>query len=263
MRSALFTLVVIGSASTAFAQQPFSTDEADLVKPRAAKISVGAEFDALQPEDTDHDRQTTLLMRAGYGAAKNLEVELAAPVIFLANAIEPNARGYGDTSMSAKYQVRDDARGPAVALAFSVQAPTGDADRDIGSGVTMTWLNAIVGRKVSSKTNVSANLGFMPTGNPSVGALGINARRGRIVTFGGLVNTEITSKLKLGAEVNGAATTTGDAAHQLHVLSAGNYELRRGVTLYGGVVVGHYTRTPRYGVLGGVTITVPPSAAGE
>jgi hypothetical protein len=91
----------------------------------------------------------------------------------------------------------------------------------------MTWLNAIVGQKLSSKTNVSANVGFMPTGNPSVGALGINARRGKIVTFGGVWNTEVTAKLKLGAEINGAATTTGDTAHQLHVVSGGNYELRR------------------------------------
>ena len=263
MRVAVFALILMSCASAAFAQQPFSTEEADVAQRSSAKFLIGTEFDALQPEDTDHDRQTTLLMRAGYGAAKNLEVEIAAPLVFLANTAEPNARGYGDTSISAKYQLRDDVRGPAVAVAFSVQIPTGDADRDIGSGVTMTWLNAIVGQKLSSKTNVSANVGFMPTGNPSVGALGINARRGKIVTFGGVWNTEVTAKLKLGAEINGAATTTGDTAHQLHVLSGGNYELRRGLTMDAGVIVGHYTRTPRFGVLGGITVTVPASAAKE
>src|SRR4051812_15551847 len=106
-------------------------------------MSVGAEFDALQPEDTDHDRQTTALTRAAYGVANNHGIEFSAPVIYLQNTVEPNAGGYGDTQIGIKYQIRDDTRGPAVALAFSVQAPTGDAVRDIGSGGTMTWINAI------------------------------------------------------------------------------------------------------------------------
>src|SRR4051794_14883935 len=251
------------AASTASAQQPYTTDEADVAKPRSVKMSVGAEFDALQPEDTDHDRQTTVLTRAAYGAANNLEIEFSAPVIYLQNTVEPNAGGYGDTQIGIKYQIRDDTRGPAVALAFSVQAPTGDAVRDIGSGVTMTWINAIVGHAIADKTKVAVNAGFMPSGNPSIGALGINAHRGKIVTFAGMFTREISDKLKLGGEINGAMTTTGDVQHQLHVLGGGNYELRRGTTIDAGVVVGHFTRTPRFGVMVGVTLTAPSTAAAE
>src|SRR3954452_6685826 len=58
------------------------------------EMSVGAEFDALQPEDTDHDRQTTALTRAAYGVANNLEIDFSAPVIYLQNTVEPNAGGY-------------------------------------------------------------------------------------------------------------------------------------------------------------------------
>jgi hypothetical protein len=101
----------------------------------------------------------------------------------------------------------------------------------------------------------------MPTGNPSIAALGINVRRGKILTFGGSVVTEITRQLRIGAELNGATTTTGDSNHQLHALVGGNYELRRGWTVDFGGLVGHYTRTPRFGVLIGVSMTVPRSAS--
>jgi hypothetical protein len=254
-------MVVCGTRG--FAQQPLTTEDAEFAKPRSVKVSIGAEFDALQPEDTDHDRQTTVLMRGAYGLTDNLELDVSAPIIYLQNAVQPNAAGYGDTSAGVKYQLREDARRPAVALAFSVQAPTGDADRDMGSGVTMTWLNAIVEHKIASQTSVAANLGFMPTGNPSIGALGINAHRGKIVTFGASLARGVTDKLKLVGEVNGAMTTTGDREHQVHVAGGGNYELRRGATFDAGVIVGHYTRTPRFGVIVGVTMTLPSAAAAE
>jgi len=251
------------SATPVFAQQPYSTEEADVARPRSVKLSIGAEFDALQPEDTDHDRQTTVLTRVSYGVHDKLEIDASAPVIYLQNTAEPNAGGYGDTQAGIKYQIREDVHGPALALAFSVQAPTGDAERDIGSGVTMTWINAIVGHTIADKTKMAVNAGFMPSGNPSIGALGINAHRGKIVTFGGMVTREVNDKLKLGGEINGAVTATGDAQHQLHVVGGGNYELRRGTTIDAGVVVGHFTRTPRFGVLVGVTLTAPSTAAAE
>jgi len=47
------------------------------------------------------------------------------------------------------------------------------------------------------------------------------------------------------------------------VLGGGNDELRRGTTIDGGVVVGHFTRTPRFGVVVGVTLTAPSTAAAE
>ena len=263
MRKRLLRALLCFWATPLFAQQPYSTEDADVAKPRSVKLSVGGEFDALQPEDTDHDRQTTVLTRVDYGAVDKLEIEFSAPVIYLQNAAEPNAGGYGDTQAGIKYQVREDAHGPAVALGFSVQAPTGDADRDIGSGVTMTWVNAIVGHTIAKKTKVAVNAGFMPSGNPSIGALGINAHRGKIVTFGGVVTREVSDKLKLGGEINGAMTTTGDAEHQLHVLGGGNYELRRGTTIDAGVVLGHFTRTPRFGVMIGVTLTAPSTAVAE
>jgi len=263
VRNVVVCVLLCVSAAPVLAQQPYSTEDADVAKRRSVKVSVGAEFDALQPEDTDHDRQTTVLTRVNYGVLDKLEIEFAAPVIYLRNTAEPNAGGYGDTQAAVKYQVREDSHGPAVAVAFSVQAPTGDAERDIGSGVTMTWINAIVGHTVAEKTKVAVNAGFMPSGNPSIGALGINAHRGKIVTFGGMLSREVSGKLKLGGEINGAMTTTGDAQHQLHVLGGGNYELRRGATIDAGVVVGHFTRTPRFGMMVGVTFTAPSTAAAE
>jgi hypothetical protein len=263
VRNGLLCVLLWVSAAPAFAQQPYSTEDADVAKPRSVKVSVGAEFDALQPEDTDHDRQTTVLTRVNYGALDKLEIEVSAPVIYLQNTAEPNAGGYGDTQAAIKYQVREDSHGPAVAVAFSVQAPTGDADRDIGSGVTMTWINAIIGHRIADKTKLAVNAGFMPSGNPSIGALGINAHRGKIVTFGGMLSRAVSGKLKLGGEINGAMTTTGEVEHQVHVLGGGNYELRRGATIDAGLVVGHFTRTPRFGVLVGVTLTAPSTAAAE
>jgi len=120
------------SATPVFAQQPYSTEDAEVAKPRSVKLSVGAEFDALQPEDTDHDRQTTVLTRVSYGAVDKLEIEVSAPVIYLKNAAEPNAAGYGDMQAGVKYQLREDTHGPAVALAFSGQAPPATAGATSG-----------------------------------------------------------------------------------------------------------------------------------
>lgn len=264
MRHVALVACLLACAAPAFAQQPYTTDKADVTKERAVEISVGGEFDALQSTDTDHSRQTTLIGRLAYGAWKNVELEYWAPVIFLTNRTAPNASGYGDTSASLKWQLREDSeRRPAFALSFTVQAPTGNSENDIGSGITMTWINAIAAHKFGTHTVVTGNLGFMPTGNPSTGALGINARRGKIVTSGVMVTHDVTDDLKLGAEINGALTTTDKTAHQVHVVVGANYKLRKALSLDTGVIVGHYARTPRFGVLIGMTLTVPRSAESE
>jgi hypothetical protein len=93
------------------------------------------------------------------------------------------------------------------------------------------------------------NGGYLFTGNTSTGVVGITTARGHVATFGGSLVRTVTDVLTVGAEVTAAATSNTDLGRaQLQALFGGNYSIHEGLTLDVGLIVGHFTASPRVGL---------------
>src|SRR5262249_13150922 len=207
-------------------------------------------------------RQNTANCKLTYGLPLNLELDVDVPylAIFRAAGI-PNAVGGGDTNLGVKWEFHKESPGsrlPALGASLYVEFPTGDASRQLGSGLTDYWLNLIAQKSLPNKTRINGNIGYLFAGNTSTGALGIQASRGHVYTGGLSILHDFTNRLTLGAEVYGGYTNNGNLGKsQLQVLTGGQYLVRRGITFDFGVLGGKYVASPRIGVQIGISVDFP------
>ena len=173
----------------------------------------------------------------------------------------PNAYGGGDTNLGVKWEFHKEWRGsrvPAIGASIYVEFPTGDASRQLGSGLIDYWLNGIVQKSLSDKTRVNVNVGSLFAGNTSTGVLGIETARGHVYTGGLSVLHDFTTRLTLGGEMYGGYTDNGDLGRsQVQFLAGGQYAMRRGMTFDFGVLGGRYIASPRLGAQVGFSVDFP------
>jgi hypothetical protein len=192
----------------------------------------------------------------------HLELDVDAPyLVILRDVGTPNAVGGGDTNLGIKWEFHKEARGsgpPALGASFYVELPTGDASRQLGSGLTDYWLNLIAQKSLSDKTRVNGNAGYLFAGNTSTGVLGIEATRGHVYVGGLSILHDFTARLTLGAEVYAGFTRNGNLGRsQLQVLIGGQYNVRPGLTVDLGILGGKYVASPRIGVQIGFSVDFP------
>jgi hypothetical protein len=235
------------------AQQPFVTDDADVTAKGKFHFEFSNEFDLLQPAAFPNLRQNTASFELDYGLLKNVEVDIEAPLIMILNArgvTQPRAFGPGDTRFSVKYNFlkeHDGSRRPALAASFSIELPTGDAARQLGSGVTDFTLNGILQKRVTKRSTWRVNAGMIFSGNTLTGAVGI-VTRGPIFTGGTSLVRKFTPRLDMGAEVTGAFTRKFNPGRkQLQAQVGGNFHLRDNLSLDFGIIAGHFDASPRLG----------------
>jgi hypothetical protein len=131
---------------------------------------------------------------------------------------------------------------------MNIEFPTGDASRQLGSGLTDYWLNTIAQKSLTKRTKLRTNAGIRFAGNTLTGVIGIKTR-GKVFNAGTSVVREFTSKLKLGAELTGAVSSNFRLNKgQLQTQIGGKYELKKGLSLDFGVIGGHYPASPRVGL---------------
>jgi hypothetical protein len=246
------------------AQQPFSTDDADVTARGMTHVEVFEEYDSLQPSQYPHLRQNTFNMRVNYGLTDQLELDLDAPLITIFNAsptTPPRPFGLGDTNFGMKYNVREDhhgANGVAVALVTYVEVPTGDVSSSLGSGATDVWVYTAIEKALTDRTTLRLNGGYLFVGNTSTGVVGITTTtHGHIATMGGSLVRTMTDKLQLGAEITAAATHGDLNRGQLQFVAGASYELRKGFSLDAGFIVGHFAASPREGIQLGISLDLP------
>ena len=249
----LVCLFLLAPASSAHAQQPFVTDDADVTEKGKFHLEFSNEFDLLQPAAFPNLKQNTASFELDYGLVKNVEVQIEAPLITILNARgaqPPTAFGLGDTRFSVKYNFlreRDGSRRPALAASFGIELPTGDAAQQLGSGVTDFILNGIMQKKLTKRSTWRVNAGMIFSGNTLTGAVGIGTR-GPIFTVGTSVVRKFTPRLDLGAEVTGAFAGKFDPGKkQLQAQVGGNFNLRDNLSLDFGVIAGRTGASPRLG----------------
>jgi hypothetical protein len=246
--------LLLALVPAARAQQPFVTDDADVTDKGKFHLEFSNEFDLLQPAAFPGRRQNTATVELDYGLLKDVELDVQAPLIAIYNARGTSPRtafGLGDTRLSVKYNFlkeRDGSRRPALAVSFGVELPTGDADTQIGSGVTDYILNGIVQKALTKRTTWRVNGGVIFSGNTKTGAVGVGTR-GPVYTGGTSFVRKFTHRLDLGAEVTGAFTGSADPGQKQLQAQVGGHFRPRGdkLSIDFGVIGGRFDASPRLG----------------
>ena len=247
-------------AATAFAQQPFVTDDADTTPRHHFHIEFSNELDLLQHSSFPNRKQNTADFELDYGIFDRLEIGVEVPMLNIFNAdgtIPATVSGIGDTNLSLKYNFlseHENSRLPAMAIAFNLELPTGDTKRQLGSGLADFYMNGILQKSVRRNTKLRLNGGILFSGNETTGVVGIKTR-GTVFTGGGSLVKQFSPKLQLGMELTGAITQNFDLGKaQLQGLIGGNYQVRRNISFDFGILGGKYAASPRRGLQLGLSV---------
>lgn len=247
-------------AATAGAQQPFTTDNADVTEERKFHLQIGNEFDILQRSTYPALRQNTSNFEIDYGLVENVEIGFSTPLLLISSSrvVTPQTLfRVGDSTLHLKYNFykeKEKSRLPAMAISAVIQFPTGDVRRQLGSGLHDYYINGILQKTVTSKTTFRLNGGILFSGNEQSGKLGIRMR-GRVFTGSGSLVKQFTKKLDLGFEIAGAVTSNFNLTKgQLQGLIGGNYALTDKMTFDFAIVSGRFSASPLAGVLLGLSV---------
>lgn len=234
---------------------PFVTDDAGVTPRGGTHIESFDEYDWLQSGRIPHLRQNTVNGRLNYGFGHGLELDLDAPLITIYNSSATSPRqpfGIGDTEFGLKWNFRgtpdDSLGGSALAAVFYVEVPTGDISTGIGSGLTDTWLYLVDQKTLGHDVTIHGNVGYLVTGNPATGAVGITAS-GHVATMSASVTRQFTRALDFGVELAGAVADGRAQDHaQLQTMLGGTYALRDDFSIALGLTAGHFAAAPRFGI---------------
>ena len=258
----VLNLAVAAASGPLRAQMPFYTDDPATTEPRKLHIELFDEIDDLPSSQYPDLRQNTANIRLNFSPLRRLELDLDVPYIQIYRAAGyESARGGGDTNLGAKWTVRDpppDSLRTSFAVSLYVEFPTGDVRQGLGSGLTDYWLNFIAQRPLSPTTRYNVNVGILFAGNTSTGDVGIQTRRGQVYTGGVSLLHDVSSRLTLGAELNGGISDgAGPDRAQLQALLGAQYAIRPGLGISVGILGGKFGATPRVGGQLGVSMDFP------
>ncbi len=247
-------------AATVHAQQPFVTDDSDVTPKGKFHFEFSNEFDLLQKSAFPSLKQNTADFEIDYGLFNRLELGIAAPLITIFNAAGTNPRrvtGIGDMNLSVKYKLREERDGsnvPAFAVSINFELPTGDTERQLGSGLADVYINGIMQKSLTNKTTLRINSGVLFSGNTTTGVIGLKTR-GTVLTAGGSLVRQFRPKLQLGVELTGARARNSQLGKgQLQTMLGGNYQFSSKSSFDFGAIVGKYDGSPRAGLQLGISI---------
>lgn len=257
----LFAILLLFFSFKASAQQPFYTDDADVTDRHKYHLQLSNEFDVLQRSLLPAKSQDVAIFEIDYGLCKAVEVGFDGPLLRIQSeptVIPSSVSGIGDVTFHVKYNFLTEVDGslrPALAASFAIQAPTGNPNRQLGTGLTDYFLNGVIQKSLTAKTRLRLNGGIVFAGNTVNGELGIKTARGHVFTAGGSLVKHVTPKLDLGVELTGAVTQNFDLGKgQLQTLVGGNYAIRKNFTFDFGLIVGRFSASPRVGAQVGISL---------
>ena len=236
------------------AQAPFVTDDTGVADYHRWHFEFNNEYDILKPSDFPNLNQNTANFKASYGLFKNVEVGFDNQLLNISTAPNPvypdAAFGYGDMDMSVKWHIRDEKEGskwPGFGASLNIELPTGDATKQLGSGVTDYYLNGIAQKSIRGHNTWRMNGGIYFAGNTATGVVGIRTTRGFVLTGATSLVHDFSDKFDLGVEFAGAGTWNQLLGKgQLQTQLGGNYKLAHKFQLDFGFIAGFYRDSPRY-----------------
>jgi hypothetical protein len=257
----LILVCVIAAPARLFAQQPFNTDDADVTDYHKIHMEMANEYDVLQKSSFPNLRQNTANVKFAFGLLKGVEIGLDEQLIRISNAPDPVlprvSFGYGDIDFSVKYNFykeRERSMLPALTISMAIEIPTGDATKQLGSGLADYAFNLIAQKSLTDKTKLRFNSGFVLAGNTQTGVVGIQAK-GTVYTGAASVVKDFTPKLRLGVELTGELTQNFDLGRgQLQTQVGGNYRVGKKMSLDFGLATGYYAASPRVAPQIGISV---------
>ena len=256
--STLTLLLVI--STTVGGQQPFVTDDADTTPKHHFHFEFSNEFDLLQRVSFPAVRQNTADFELDYGLSDRVEIGFQSPWLTIFNAAGSPPKvtsGIGDSNVSLKYNFlreRENSRLPAMAVALNLELPTGNSDRQLGSGLADFYVNGILQKSLTRRSKLRLNGGILFSGNETTGAIGIKSKD-TVFTGGGSIVREFSARLQLGMEVVGALERNFQLGKgQLQSMFGGNYLIKENVSLDFGILAGKYAASPRAGIQVGLSL---------
>lgn len=241
----------------ALAQQPFIVDDVDVTPRRTFHLEFSSQTDILRRSARPARWQNTADWELAFGAMERVEISVLVPYLAIAYdaQVPGTSRGVGDTSVGAKFRItRDPEAVHAWGASVSVELPTGDAARGLGSGLVDYGLNVSSQHQVSPGWTLRANGGLVLAGNAQTGAVGIR-ERGPVLTGGGSAVAAVSASVALGAEVTLAwshRATLGRSYAGLQV--GGNIAAAERLSLDFGIQIGWLEASPRWGLQVGTSI---------
>jgi hypothetical protein len=244
------------------AQLPFYTDDPAVTEPGKWHFEFFNEFDLLQNAQYPNLRQNTANYKLNYGLHWNLELDVDAPYLAIIRDLQtPGSAGAGDLNLGIKWNFHKESKGsrlPALGTSLYIEFPTGDATKQLGSGLTDYWLNLAAQKSLSGKTRINLNAGYLFAGNTSTGVIGIETTRGHVYTGGVSLLHDFTPRLTLGAEIYGGFTSNLNLGKsQFQGLVGGEYTIREGFAFTFGALGGAFVASPRIGVQIGFSVDFP------
>jgi hypothetical protein len=196
-RLGLSILLLSSCASVAWGGPPFFTDDPEPVEYKHWEVYLASQY-----LRTESDRSGTApQIEVNYGAYPNLQLHVIAPAQFDRPAGGPTAYGYGDTELGAKYRfIQETDDRPMVGIYPLVEAPTGDASRNLGNGKAQVYLPLWLQKSWGSWTTYGGG-GYWFNANTDIGNAGF---------FGWLLQRDLSKALTLGWEVFHRAGLTVD-----------------------------------------------------
>lgn len=250
----LSVVLVFLFSTSASGQLPFYTDDADTTPKRKFHFEFSNEHDWLQRSSLPGTRQNTAILTLNYGLTDRIELGVSTPFIKIFNdrlSMLGNPNGIGDTQFGIKIRLleeRERSKLPAAAVVFNVEAPTGNTRKQIGSGLVDYSLYGVAQKSLTKRTKARLNGGVLFAGNDATGLIGIRTRRGEVFTANASLVRDFTSRLRLGAELFGAASNNFDVSQgQLIGQVGGGYILTENLEITFGVLGGRYPGSPRVG----------------
>jgi hypothetical protein len=258
-RISILAGLLLSCAGIAPAQQPFATDDAEVTERGHLHFQYANEFSILQKSARPNLRQDTNNFVVQYGLFEGVEVNMDFPLISIQNergSGTPSVFGLGDLDFAVKWNLvkeNPDGARPAIAVTVALEFPTGNEQKQLGSGLTDYGLTAIF-QKTFSGTQLHANAGIQFAGNTQTGVVGIHTA-GRVLVGGLSAARDLSRRLRLGLDVNGAEVHDGGRVEKSLQLSAGgNYVFTRNETLDFALTAGWFD-APRFGLVLGLSIT--------
>ena len=243
------------STTSTYAQLPFYTDDAETTAKGKFHLEVSNQYDWLQQSSFPGRRQNTTVFTLNYGLTDRIELGVNAPFIKIYNdrpSMLGNPSGIGDTQFGAKvrlFEEREGSKLPSATVVFYVEAPTGSARQQIGSGLVDYYLYGVLQKSLTKRTTGRLNGGIVFAGNSSTGLIGISAARGQVFTGNGSLVRNFTPRLRLGAELFGAVANHFDLSRgQLVGQIGGGYAFTENLEFTFGVLAGRFPGSPRAGV---------------
>ncbi len=219
-------LLSLGNTPRLFAGPPFQTDDPDPVPYGHFEAYV---FEA---SDTTAAAGTSLSLPAfefNWGAVPNVQLHIIAPLVTsFAPAGGPTYTGIGDLELGAKIRLVHEAKyRPEIGIYPMIEAPTGDASRNLGVGSAWYRLPLWIQKSWGPWTTYGG-----------AGAILIHAPGAKNYSFAGwLLQRQMTKKFTLGGEIFRHGAETIDPAGVRHATLADLgtiYEFHEGFQLLAG-----------------------------